>query len=141
MKNRKKYFFVIIAIFFALFIVSMTNQAKESENGLKLDIVTNQTEGENGKEIEIQFHIENTSQIPISNIILYSKSQEYVTRIAMLQPGEKQVFTKGESSKLLHKVVQGQAYLESSLYAEGIIKDNEKTISINNQIIKKIKIV
>lgn len=140
-RRKNKYIWSIVGILFVLVILGATNQAEEVENGLEIEITAKQTEGDTGKNIEVQFHVENTGQVPISNLILYSESQNYVTRIAMLQPGEGQVFTKGESSKLLFQVTsQDQSYQEVNLYAEGVIKKGEESIHISDQKTKKIRI-
>ena len=92
---KKKWIVFIISTGLMVLIAVAMNQAREKEADLKLNIASKQKEMEQGKEVELEFYIENTGQVPISNIILYSKSQNYVTRIAMLQPGECYVYTRG----------------------------------------------
>ena len=115
------------------------NQAREKEADLKLNIASKQKEMEQGKEVELEFYIENTGQVPISNIILYSKSQNYVTRIAMLQPGECYVYTRGESEKLAI-INQGLDHLDVTVCAEGVVKIDGKQQRVSDEKVARINI-
>lgn len=136
---KKKWIVFIISASLILSIVSVTNQAKGKEANLELKIVAKQSEIEQGKEIEIEFYIENAGQVPISNIVLYSKSQNYVTRIAMLQPGECYVFTRGESEKLA-VTKQETGSLNVTVCAEGVAKIDGKQQKVKDEKIAKISV-
>ena len=136
---KKKWIVFIISTGLMVLIAVARNQAREKEVDLKLNIASKQKEMEQGKEVELEFYIENTGQVPISNIILYSKSQNYVTRIAMLQPGECYVYTRGESEKLAI-IKQGLDHLDVTVCAEGVVKIDGKQQRVSDEKVARINI-
>src|SRR5699024_10464586 len=136
---KKKWIVFIISTGLMVLIAVAMNQAREKEAYLKLNIASKKKEMEQGKEVELEFYIENTGQVPISNIILYSKSQNYVTRIAMLQPGECYVYTRGESEKLAI-IKQGLDHLDVTVCAEGVVKIDGKQQRVSDEKVARINI-
>lgn len=135
---KKKWIFFIITVSLILSI-AVVNQAKGNEAALELKIEAKQNEMEQGTEVEIEFHIKNAGQVPVSNIVLYSKSQNYVTRIAMLQPEECYVFTRGESEKLA-VTRQEAGNFDVTVCAEGVAKIDGKQQKVSDEKVTKINI-
>ncbi len=137
--RRKMNFIGIIVIVIALLLVTEASLEGKDRNIRIAIIVINHPMNETNQ-LELEFHIENIGQEPISNIILHSKSQNYATRIAMLQPGEKRIFTKGESEKLCAVILNDQKSMKIDLRAEGIIKNNGKQKRVCKEKVRIVRI-